>query len=128
MSSKLCRTLLLSLVVLGLTAAAPAFAGQPVQAPTLQAPAGCPPAANLFSAPTQVCKANDAVAAPEPPVFMISTTNKYTGYCQCGCRFVKDCTRTPTATGEAASPAFPAAEDRDPRGPAPQMAGRPSPW
>jgi hypothetical protein len=99
MSSKLCRTILLSLGVLGLTAAVPAFAGQSavqapaIQAPALQAPAGCPPAANLFAAPAQpeVCKANDAVAVPEPPTFMTSTVKKFTGYCQCGCRFVKDC-------------------------------------
>jgi hypothetical protein len=99
MSFKLCRTILLSLVVLGLTAAVPAFAGQApvqapaIQAPALQAPAGCPPAANLFStsAEAQVCKVNHAVATPEPPSFMATTANKYTGYCHCGCRFVKDC-------------------------------------
>jgi hypothetical protein len=87
--SSICRTILLSLVVLGLTAAVPAFAGQSA----VQAPAGCPPAANLFAAPAQpeVCKANDAVAVPEPPTFMTSTVKKFTGYCQCGCRFVKDC-------------------------------------
>ncbi|HEX3553413.1 MAG TPA: hypothetical protein VIA62_09305 [Thermoanaerobaculia bacterium] len=91
MSSKLCRTILLSVVVLALTAALPAFAGQE----PAQAPAGCPPAANLFAAQdqAQLCKANDAVAVPATPEFMTTpvTTNKYTGYCQCGCRFVKDC-------------------------------------
>ncbi|MFY9824001.1 MAG: hypothetical protein WAM82_21665 [Thermoanaerobaculia bacterium] len=98
MSSKLCRTILLFLGVLGFLAAVPAFAGtEPaqapaLQAPALQAPAGCPPAADLFAAPSQpeVCKANEAVATPVQPEFMTSTT-KYRGYCQCGCRFVKDC-------------------------------------
>jgi hypothetical protein len=107
MSSKLCRTILLSLVVLGLMAAVPAFAGQApvqmpsVQAPALQAAAGCPPAADLFASPgpAQVCKANLAVPVPEPPTFMISTTNKYTGYCQCGCRFVKDCNTSADCNG-----------------------------
>jgi hypothetical protein len=94
MSFKLCRTILLSLGVLGFMAAVPAFAGQPqVQAPALQAPAGCPPAANLFatSGEAQVCKVHSTVAVPVPPAFMTSTVKKYTGYCQCGCRFVKDC-------------------------------------
>jgi hypothetical protein len=95
MSCKLCRSIILSLVVLGILAAVPAFAGQaPVQVPALQAPAGCPPAVDLFAAPAQpeVCKANAAASAvPETPVFMTSTVKKFTGYCQCGCRFVKDC-------------------------------------
>lgn len=93
MSSKLCRTILLSLVVLGLAAAVPAFAGQ--------APAGCPPAASLFATPGQpaVCKANDAVGVPEQPVFMTSTVTKFTGYCQCGCRFVKDCNTNADCNG-----------------------------
>jgi hypothetical protein len=97
MSSKLYRTILLSVVVLALTAAVPAFAGQePTQAPALQAPAGCPPAANLFftqDQAAQLCKANDAVAVPAQPEFMTTPvpTTKYHGYCQCGCRFVKDC-------------------------------------
>jgi hypothetical protein len=96
MSSKLYRVVFLSVVVLVLAAAVPAFAGQePAAAPALQAAAGCPPAADLFAAQTQaqVCKANDAVAVPERPEFMTSPdpTNKYHGYCQCGCRFVKDC-------------------------------------
>jgi hypothetical protein len=100
MSFKLCRTVLLSLVVLGLMAAIPAFAGQApvqapaIQAPALQAPAGCPPAAaNLFatSGEAQICKVNQAVATPPAPTFMTITTTKYTGYCHCGCRFVKDC-------------------------------------
>ena len=96
MSSKLCRTILLSVVALALTAAVPAFAGQePARAPALQAPAGCPPAADLFATQdeAQLCKANDAVAVPEPPEFMTTPvpTTKYRGYCRCGCRFVKDC-------------------------------------
>ena len=94
MSPKLCRVIFLSVVVFLLAAAVPAFAGQePATAPALQAPAGCPPAADLFTAQdqAQVCKANDAVALPEPPEFMAGPTIKYRGYCQCGCRFVKDC-------------------------------------
>jgi hypothetical protein len=95
MSFKLGRTILLSLGVLGFMAAVPAFAAQaPVQAPALQAPAGCPPAAaNLFatSGEAQVCKVNQAVATAPAPTFMTITTTKYTGYCRCGCRFVKDC-------------------------------------
>jgi hypothetical protein len=95
MSPKLHRTILFSLVVLGFIAAVPALAGQaPAPANSLQAAAaGCPPAASLFAAPdqAQVCKASRAVAVPETPVFLISTAHKYTGYCQCGCRFVKDC-------------------------------------
>ncbi len=95
MSSKLYRVALLSVVVFVLAAAVPAFAGQgPAPAPALQATAGCPPSADLFAPrdEAQVCKANSAVAVPEPPEFMTTpTTTKYRGYCQCGCRFVKDC-------------------------------------
>jgi hypothetical protein len=96
MSSKLYRVVFLSVVVFLLAAAVPAFAGQePAPSPKLQAAAGCPPAAELFASQNQaqVCKANDAVAVPEQPEFMTASisTNKYHGYCQCGCRFVKDC-------------------------------------
>ena len=96
MSSKLSRVVFLSVVVFLLAAAVPAFAGQgPAKAPTLQAAtAGCPPSTDLFPAQDQtlVCKANSAVAVPEPPEFMTTpTTTKYRGYCSCGCRFVKDC-------------------------------------
>jgi hypothetical protein len=96
MSSKLSRVIFLSVVVFILAAAVPAFAGQePAPAPGLQAaPAGCPPSADLFATQDQaVCKANSAVAVPEQPEFMTApiSTNKYHGYCQCGCRFVKDC-------------------------------------
>jgi hypothetical protein len=102
-----CRAILLSLVVLGLMAAVPAFAGQApaqapaVQAPALQAAAGCPPAADLFASPgpAQVCKASPAMPVPEPPTFMTSTIKKYTGYCQCGCRFVKDCNTSADCNG-----------------------------
>jgi len=96
MSSKLSRVVFLAVVVFILAAAVPAFAGQArAAAPALQAAAGCPPAADLFAGPNQaqVCKASDAVAVPEPPEFMTGpiSTGKYHGYCQCGCRFVKDC-------------------------------------
>ena len=96
MSSHLRRTVLLSLLALAILAAAPAFAGPAVapaiQAPAIQAPAGCPPAADLFTATgaAQVCKLSPAVATPEPPSFM-ATTTPFTGYCHCGCRRVKDC-------------------------------------
>jgi hypothetical protein len=101
-----CRAILLSLVVLGFLAAVPAFAGQaPVQAPAVQTPtlqaAGCPPAApDLFASPgpAQVCKASPAAAVP-PPTFMATTATKYTGYCQCGCRFVKDCNTSADCNG-----------------------------
>jgi hypothetical protein len=92
--SKLCRTILLSAAVLALAAAAPAFAGQgPAPAPALQAPAGCPPAADLFAAkdPALVCKANDAVAVPEQQEFMSTPTTKFRGFCRCSCSFVRDC-------------------------------------
>lgn len=96
MSSKLYRVILVSVVAFLLAAAVPAFAGQgPAPAPTLQAiAAGCPPSADLLAPrdEAQVCKANSAVAVPEPPEFMTTpSTNKYHGYCHCGCRFVKDC-------------------------------------
>ncbi len=102
-----CRAILLSLVVLGLLAAVPAIAGQaPAQASAVQAPAlqaaGCPPAApDLFASPgpAQACKASPAAAVPPPPAFMATTVNKYTGYCQCGCRFVKDCNTSADCNG-----------------------------
>ncbi len=102
MSSKISRTVLLALVVLGLMAAVPAFAGQepaPVaaaQAPTAQAPAvqaqaGCPQAADLFAPEHQAQVCNAPVAVSKTPDFMTGTVSKFTGYCRCGCRFVKDC-------------------------------------
>ncbi|HEX4965800.1 MAG TPA: hypothetical protein VF173_33635 [Thermoanaerobaculia bacterium] len=94
MSSR-CRTILLSVMVLALAAAVPAFAGQaPAQAPALQAPAGCAPAADLFAVQDQalVCQATPVSGEPAQPEFMTTpTTHPYTGYCRCGCRFVKDC-------------------------------------
>ena len=101
--SKLCRTILLSAAVLALAAAAPAFAGQgPSPAPSLQAPAACPPAADLFAAKDQalVCKANDAVAVPVQPEFMAQTV-KYRGYCRCSCSFVKNCNTSADCGGSA---------------------------
>jgi hypothetical protein len=99
MSFKLSRTIVLGLGILGLMAAAPAFAGQApaqgpaIQAPALQAAAGCPPSATLFAAPESAptCSAKPVAGVPERPAFMATTAPKYTGYCHCGCRFVKDC-------------------------------------
>jgi hypothetical protein len=107
MSSKLCRTILLFAAVLALAAAAPAFAGQePAPAPSLQAPAACPPAADLFAAKDQalVCKANDVAAVAAQPEFMSTHTIKYRGFCRCSCSFVRDCNTAADCGGSACLP------------------------
>ena len=98
MSSKLCRTILLALIVLALTSVAPALA-DPAPAPAQQAvplvasQAGCgAPALDLFapSAEAAQCKAAaPQTAAPSVPAFMTTTT--FRGICRCSCTWIPNC-------------------------------------
>lgn len=94
MSSRLCRTILLSAALLALAATTPALS-DPVPAaapdPTLQAPSGCALSFELGTPNTEasVCKP-PVVQTPidAQPEFM---AQGFHGYCRCTCSLIKNC-------------------------------------
>ncbi len=91
----MCRKILPILAVLALVAVAPTFAA-PAPAATPQPAvaaqqAACAPTLDLLAPGTEAACKQAAVSTTVPrPEFMTSTVT-YKGYCQCGCRRVKDC-------------------------------------
>lgn len=93
MSSKLCTTVLLSLLALVCASATPAFAGQePTPAtPTVTSSTGCGSSVLDLVATTEqapACKPESPATGSAQPEFMVSS---FRGYCQCGCSNQKNC-------------------------------------
>ena len=92
MSSKLCRTILLALIVLALAGVAPALADPaPQAAPLAASPAGCgAPALDLFAPEADGARCTAAApqaVAPLVPDFMVT----FHGHCRCSCSRTPDC-------------------------------------
>jgi hypothetical protein len=96
MSSNLCRTLLLTLVVLVLAAAAPVFAepaqvvpSQPAAASLDNQPA-CAPSLDFLAPKVEAPLCQPAVnQLPAQPEFM--ATKVFHGHCRCSCSRIPDC-------------------------------------